>query len=284
MGNKIFTWILVIAVGVLSGVVIIEKQEREPLLGQIVKQQQEILLSQARIEKKFGAGQSASTGDAAGSLGSANSPMLEQRFTALEGQVKSLVTMLKKAMEPQGPPPEDYSKVYDIPIGSSPVRGMADAPITIVEFVDFQCPFCSRFYAPALEALKEYPDKVKLVIKNFPLSFHPQAMPAAKAALAAGEQGKYWEMTDDLLENNRDLSDARIQETAKKIGLDVDKFNKDLKEKDGQFEEMIKKDMELAAEVQVQGTPTFYLNGHKTMARDLNGFKKEIDEILKNSK
>ncbi len=179
------------------------------------------------------------------------------------------------------PPSEDLNKVHNIPIDQSPVRGNKNAKVIITKFVDFQCPFCARFYPPVLEILKAYPNDVKFVIKNFPLSFHPQAKPAAKAALAAGEQGKYWEMVDKLFENNQNLTDDKFKELAQSLGLNVDKFMKDYKEKDAQWEAIINKDMTLGSEVDVRGTPTFYINGKKTMARDLTTFKTEVDNILK---
>lgn len=181
----------------------------------------------------------------------------------------------------QMPPQEDMNMVYSIPIDQSPVRGNKNAKVTLTEFVDFQCPFCSRFHTVSQDALKAYPNDVKYVIKNYPLPFHPNAKPGAKAALAAGEQGKYWEMADTLLSNNQDLSEDRFKTEAKNLGLDVDRFMKDYKDKDAQWEATLNKDMSLAAQVDVRGTPTFYLNGKKTMARDAASLKVEIDKILK---
>ena len=273
MGNRVVTLILVAVVGVLLGLGVVMKQAKDPILHEMLKQQNEIVKVQNRIEQKLNV-PVANTGS--------NQQGLEQRVTVLENQMKALVTMLKDAQGGgrQGPPPEDYTKVYDIPVDGSPVRGNPNAAVTIVAFEDFQCPFCSRFYPPILETLKAYPDDVKFMVKNFPLSFHPQAKPGAKAALAAGEQGKYWEMVDALLADNKDLSEDRFKEEAKKLGLDVDKFMKDYTEKDAQWEAIFAKDMELAEKVGVQGTPTFYINGKKTMARDLAGYKREIDQIL----
>lgn len=93
---------------------------------------------------------------------------------------------------PQQPqePQMDLTTVHNIPVGDSYVKGKADAPVTIVEFTDMQCPYCSRFHGPIEDTLKAYPDKVKLVLKNFPLPMHPQARPAAKAAMAAFAAGR----------------------------------------------------------------------------------------------
>ena len=190
----------------------------------------------------------------------------------------------KAAQQPSAVPSEDYSKVYTIDIAHSPIRGNPKAAVTIVEFVDFQCPFCQRFYPPVQEVLKAYPKEVNYILKNFPLSFHPQARPAAKAAFAAGEQGKYWEMVDLLLQNAASLSEEKFQELAQQLKLNVDKFLKDYKEKDAKWEELINKDMSLGGQVDVRGTPTFYINGRKTLARDLNAFKAEIEKIFNEEK
>jgi len=187
-----------------------------------------------------------------------------------------------KGSPQQAPPSEDLNKVHSIPVDHSYVRGAKDAPVTIVEFVDFQCPFCSKFHPPVTQAINAYPGKVNYIIKNFPLAFHQQAKSAAKAAMAAGEQGKYYEMADLLLDNSRSLNEDKYKELAGQLGLNVEKFLKDYKEKDSQYEDMIAKDMKLGEQVAVRGTPTFYINGRKTNARDLDSFKAEIDQILSN--
>ncbi len=202
--------------------------------------------------------------------------MIEKRLSSMENSAKAVA----QPPAPQMPPPEDFNKVYNIDISKLHIRGKKDAPVTIVEFTDFQCPFCARFHGPVQEILKAYPDKVNYVIKNFPLPFHPNAKPAAKAALAAGEQGKYFEMADAFLENQQMLNDEGYKELAKKIGLNVKRFEKDLKEKDAQWEAVIDEDMKVVGAVEVRGTPTFLINGKKTMARDVASFKKEIDQIL----
>ncbi len=152
--------------------------------------------------------------------------------------------------------------------------------VEIVEFSDFQCPFCSRFHPVIEQVLAAYPGKVSYVIKHFPLQFHPQAKPAVKAIFAAGEQGKYWEMVDLILKDNRDVSDAKLEEYAKQLNLNMKKFGESFADKDGKFEKLIQTDIELAGKTDVRGTPTFYINGKKTMARDLDSFKREIDAIL----
>ena len=208
---------------------------------------------------------------------------LELRLGKLEKQIKGLNVSLKKIGKEldnlQGK--EDYTKVYDIDIGNSAVIGPKDAPVTIVEFVDFQCPYCARFHPLVLEAIKAYPDKVKAVIKNFPLPFHKEALPAAKAAFAAGEQGKYWDMANAILSDNSNLNEKAYRGLAKKIGLDSAKFQKDIQEKDVLWQEYIQKDIVLGNKVEVRGTPTIYINGRKSGARNIEGFKQEIEAVLK---
>ncbi len=228
----------------------------------------------------------------------------EQRFAGLERRIEALdqrlamVALGGGAPRPSGqaapggcggagnpsaanqPPAEDMNKVYSLNVGATPVKGKIDAPVMITMFADFECPFCARFYEPIKEVLNAYPDKVKFMVKNFPLGFHQNAMPGAKAALAAGLQGKYFEMIDVLMKNKSDASEAKLKEYAQAIGLDEKKLLEDLKTKDAEFDKQIKADMELGAQSAVQGTPTFFLNGKKSNARDLNSWKAEIDRVL----
>ena len=210
---------------------------------------------------------------------------LESRIATLETDAKPILDQVKAqqaAYEQQRKEMEEAAKkVYDIEIGNSSVRGNKNAPVTLVEFTDFQCPFCSRFHNVSVELLKAYPDKVKVVLKNFPLSFHQEAKPAAKAVLAAKEQGKYWEMVDAILEDNSALNADKYQQLAKKIGLNVDKFNKDLKANDAAYEKALQDDITLAGKVNVRGTPAFYLNG-RMIQPDMATMKAAIDAALKN--
>ena len=178
------------------------------------------------------------------------------------------------------PPAEDLNKVYTFEVGPTPVLGKADAPVAITMFADFQCPFCARFYGSIKEVLSAYPGKIKFMIKNFPLPFHPNAVPSAKAALAAGLQGKYFEMVDLLMKNKAQASEDKLKEYAKTLGLDEKKFLEDLKSKDAEFAKQIKADMSLGERCDVRGTPTFFLNGKKTNAHGLSLWKLEIDTIL----
>ncbi len=211
---------------------------------------------------------------------------LAVRVDALELQIKMIKADINKPQpsqpqQPQQPPAEDLNKVYDIPAAGSHVLGNPDARITIVEYADFQCPFCARFHPFINEVYKAFPNDVKIMVKNFPLGFHPNARPAAKVALAAGLQGKYFEMADLLIANGGELSDAKYKEFAGQLGLNVEQLLKDLKDKDAEFEKKIEADIALANQVDVRGTPTYFLNGKKTSARSTEAWKSEVEALLK---
>jgi len=180
-------------------------------------------------------------------------------------------------------PAQDLNRIYTIDIGTSPILGNPKAPVTIVEFSDLQCPFCERFHPVMREILNAFPDKVRIILKNFPLSFHPNARPAAKLALAAGLQNKYFEMVDQLMQNGASVEDSKIQAYAKTLGLNYNKLMDDYKNKDAQWEKIIADDTSLGSQVGVRGTPTYFINGKLTMARDLNSYKTEINKILTGS-
>jgi protein-disulfide isomerase len=146
-----------------------------------------------------------------------------------------------------------------IPVAGSPVKGPADARVTLVEFSDFECPFCSSAEKQVDIVMKAYPKDVKLIYKQFPLSMHPHAELAAEASLAAREQGKFWEMYEVLFKNFRQLSRNSILEMAKDLGLDMSKFQADLDS--GKFKKEVEKDIADGEAANVYGTPAFYING-----------------------
>lgn len=200
------------------------------------------------------------------------------KLASLDSDVKELKA--RPAAAPARPPAEDPNKVYNLPVGTSPLKGPKDAKVTIVEFSDYQCPFCSRADPLITQVLDAYPKDVNFVYKQFPLtSIHPHALPAAKAAVAAGMQGKYWEMHKILFENNRALSDDDIKKYAGEIGLDVAKWQADMNSKTVQ--DQINSDMQLARTAGVRGTPTIFVNGKKLQQRSFEGFKAAIDSELK---
>jgi protein-disulfide isomerase len=142
-----------------------------------------------------------------------------------------------------------------------PVRGNPKAPVTLVVFSDFQCPFCARVEPTLAEVQKQYRDKVRLVWKHQPLPFHPNALPAAEAAEAAREQGKFWEMHDRLFSSQRELSPDTYERIAKEIGLDVRRFQDATRS--GRAKGRIQDDQRVAGRVGANGTPTMFVNGEK---------------------
>ena len=140
------------------------------------------------------------------------------------------------------------------------VKGLANAPIEIIEYADYQCPYCKKAYYILKELPAELRHNIKLVFRNFPLQeLHEHALNAAIAAEVAASQGKFWEMHDIIFENQRYLSDRDLIEYAQKINLDVEKFEKEFG--DDRFFEKVKSDYESGEHNGVEGTPTFFVNG-----------------------
>ena len=147
-----------------------------------------------------------------------------------------------------------------------PAKGKASAPVTVVEFSDFQCPYCARATPAVKELESSHPNDVRLVWKHLPLPFHPNAMPAALAAEAAREQGgsqKFWAMHDKLFANQAALSEATYEQYARELGLDQARFRKDVA--DPRLRARIQEDAQLAQTLGVNGTPTFVVNGEKVV-------------------
>ncbi|MGB5685432.1 MAG: thioredoxin domain-containing protein [Candidatus Electrothrix sp.] len=172
----------------------------------------------------------------------------------------------------------DISFAQDIDTAGSPFIGKENAPVTLVVFSDFQCPFCSKVQPLLDEILEKNPDNVKIVFKHLPLQMHKQAKPAALASIAAHEQGKFWQMHDALFAVSKQLSEETIEKAAKDIGLDMEKFNKDLASPTVQ--DKLKKDMADAGKASVSGTPTLFINGRQVKGRGANVLQDMIDQEL----
>ncbi|APJ02535.1 DsbA family protein [Silvanigrella aquatica] len=152
----------------------------------------------------------------------------------------------------------------NIDIGNSPSKGPKDAPITIVEFADFQCPYCATAQPTVEEVLKKYKGKVRYVFKNYPLvQIHPEAIPAAIAAECANKQDKYWQMHDGLFENHNKLGEETYNKLAQNIGLKLDEFNNC--RKDTSVRDKINAEMEYGQSLGINATPAFYINGIQLM-------------------
>lgn len=178
-------------------------------------------------------------------------------------------------------PTQQVYRRYDIPTEGFYSFGPKDAPITIVEFSDFECPFCKRWHDQVYQPLlKAYPGKIRIVYRNLPLTqIHPQAMNAAEASLCAGEQDAYWEYHGKLFENSDALNDDLYAMLASDLGLDVTAFETCMSEHKYQSE--IEADMQFAVNLGVQSTPTFFINGLAVVgAQPLSTFQQVIDDEL----
>ncbi|HXT95649.1 MAG TPA: thioredoxin domain-containing protein [Polyangia bacterium] len=185
----------------------------------------------------------------------------------------------KVAVGPSGAAPADGIERIRVPL-EGPMRGPADAKVTIVEFSDFQCPFCSRVVPTVEKIMKDYPKDVRLFFRHNPLPFHQNAPLAAEAAVAAQAQGKFWEMHDKMFANQQALDRAGLEKDAQEIGLDMGKFKAALDSHSGKA----KVDADLAAgkQIGVQGTPNFYIDGRNIQgAQPYEEFKKVIDDEIK---
>ena len=165
-------------------------------------------------------------------------------------------------------------------VGDDPTRGPADAPITIVEFSDFQCPYCSRATGTLKKLESSYPGKIRLVYRDFPLvQIHPNAARAAEAAACANEQGKFWAMHDVLFEHQDKLAEADLKATAATLGLDSAKFDQCLGS--GRYTGQWKKDAAEGERYGVSSTPAFFINGRLVVgAQPYESFARIVDEEL----
>ena len=189
---------------------------------------------------------------------------------------------------PKAPPKkakkEDTKTVWKVPVDlkTEYPKGAKYAPVTIVEFSDYECPFCSKVGPTYKKIMETYGDQVRVFFKQNPLSFHKKARLAAAASLAAGAQGKFWEMHDVLFENQKALDRADLERYAAEMGLNMKKFNKALDNET--YEDQIAADQELSEMVQARGTPNHFVNGRKLNgAKPFEDFKVIIDEEIKKS-
>lgn len=183
----------------------------------------------------------------------------------------------KKLMQPKALMKK--SKIFNVPVDNAPCKGPADAKVTIIEFSDFQCPFCGRV-EPTLKSLEDkYGKDLRLCWKNNPLPFHKHAQKAAEASLAANAQGKFWEMHDKMYANQKTLDPENLIKYAEELGLDMAKFKADL---DGEtYKAQINKTKAQAAQFGARGTPAFFINGaFLSGAQPLAKFTAAVDEAI----
>jgi protein-disulfide isomerase len=198
-----------------------------------------------------------------------NPKFLEQQFQ-----------QMMKGRNPEAQPLEERIKAaIKVDVGDAPTLGPADAPVTVIAFSDFQCPFCKRAAPTFRQLVDEYKGKVRIAFRQHPLPMHKNAMGAAKASLAANAQGKFWEFHDLLFDNQQDLSEENLIKLAQKAGLNVPKFTKDMKST--KFDAQIQNDVDFSMKVGASGTPSFFINGVALKgAKPMASFKEVIDKLL----
>ena len=167
----------------------------------------------------------------------------------------------------------------DVPVGSAPIWGPADAPVTIIEFSDYECPFCRKFHAETWPQLQQaYANKIRLVYKDFPLGGHPNASPAALAARCANDQSKYWQFHDKLF-SGKAFSNAYFEQVASELGLNLADWKSCFSAQ--KYAKEIQADYSYGEQLGIDGTPTFFINGVRLIgAQPYSAFKKVIDQEL----
>ena len=186
----------------------------------------------------------------------------------------------QQAAAQQGEEQQQAVKRYDVPIDDDPTLGPANAPITIIEFSYFECPYCRQWHNQVfLKLRQEYGDRIRFVFRDFPLSsIHPNATPAAEAANCANEQGAFWQF-HDLLFSGGDFSDEIYTEYATELGLNVQKFQECYAS--GRYSQEVIDDYQYASQLGVRSTPTFFVNGIPVVgAQPYDVFKQVIEQEL----
>ncbi len=191
---------------------------------------------------------------------------------AFAGQLQRASTIQVNLTAPESP-------AFSIATEDQPVKGNPNASVTIVEFTDFECPSCAQQHPVLDRIVSEFGDRVRLVVRDFPLSQHPNARKAAEAAEAAREQGKYWEYIAVLFRNQSALGADKLKQYASELGLDRARFDASLDS--GKFAEMVQRDVVDGHKLGVNGTPTFYVNGKRVSDRSYEGLKATIEAALK---
>lgn len=147
----------------------------------------------------------------------------------------------------------------NVEVGNAPTKGPATAPVTIVEFSDFECPFCSRVNPTLAQVREKYGDKVRIAFRQYPLPMHPKAQKAAEASLCAHDQGKFWELHDAMFANQQELAVDQLKAKAAGLGANAEQFNQCLDS--GKHAKQVADDMAAGSAAGVSGTPAFFVNG-----------------------
>ncbi len=204
-------------------------------------------------------------------------PAVKRQLQA-QKQVAAMQEFTKNLREELGFENKLEAPHFDL-TAKGPIQGPADAPVTLVEFADYECPFCKASEPVVQQVLARYPTQVKLVFKNFPIDSHPKARPAAEAALCAEEQGKFWEFHNALFEKSPQIAPEQLGAIATELGLDGAKLDECAKAK--RFSSKIDADLAEGKKAGVAGTPAFFVNGVSIASgRTVDEFAKAIDAEL----
>ena len=174
------------------------------------------------------------------------------------------------------------TSIQEIDIRGAPFKGPEDAPVTMVIFSDFQCPYCSRLVSTIDQLHQQFPDQVKLVFKQYPLRSHKFAEQAARASLAAAEQGQFWPFHDQLFKNYRTLDDEKIEAIRSDLKLDADRFAKDMAS--DRIKAAVEKDKADGIAAGVRGTPSLFVNGRLLRDKSLGGMRRAVAQALESAR
>jgi protein-disulfide isomerase len=236
------------------------------------------LVTEQEIEEFYQANKDRLRADEGGVRDTIRAHLQHQKLLIRRKQfVDSLRSQSKVVVNLQAPPVVRVAVSTD----GAPIRGAEEAPVTLVEFSDFHCPFCNRAQGTLKQVLERYPGRVKLVYRDFPLErLHPQARPAAEAARCANDQGKFWEYHDVLYSNAPRGGPDDLRRYAEQVGLDVPKFQQCVAS--GAHRAGVQRDMEEGSRLGVTGTPAFFVNGRPLEgAQPLDAFVRVIEEELR---
>lgn len=196
----------------------------------------------------------------------------QEAVVAFAGELRKAATIQVNITAPESP-------AFAIATDDQPVKGTANAVVTIVEFTDFECPSCARQHPVLEQIMTEFGDRVRLVVRDFPLSQHANARKAAEAAEAAREQGKYWEYASLLFRNQSALGVDKLRQYATDLGLDRARF--DASFDSGKLAEKVQRDLIDGRKLGINGTPTLYLNGKRLSDHSYEALKSAIQTALK---
>jgi protein-disulfide isomerase len=246
--------------------------------------------SEALVDKEIGAKITAVTDADVAAWYNANPSRVQgAKLDQVQAPIRSMLTQERTAMVYQTYVDQLKAKTpirvmlepprQKVAVASGAARGPANAPVEVIEFSDFQCPFCLRAHPTVNQVLSTYGDRVRLVYRHYPLPNHPNARPAAEASQCAAEQGKFWQYYDRLFADQTKLSTDALKQSAADLGMDAGRFNACVDSH--KYKDQVEADIKDGNDAGVSGTPAFFINGRMlTGAQPFEAFKRIIDEEL----